>query len=311
MNELILVSEQNTAIARKIDQIVGAALSTKDMGVFERTYVQATALAHMEELMTEEYMKPIMKLQGKTIGFRTDEDSKQGYTIEVVRRCVMEAMLFGLQPYGNQFNIIAGKTYFTKEGYEALLIKIPGLWKKLVQKVPKTVDGVATVIGNLSWKTPTDKEIQTLELEVPVKVNSGMGSDAILGKSERKMYKWLYTYLTGNTFADGDTLDVDIHVVESKKTPSPVNVKPVSSTQEETPSKNDEHEEAEIVEDTKPEVKEIPISEEELERAKNHILAAENKEGMEKRFNQILKKFPSFSKDYLNEAIAAKFPEQK
>ena len=33
----------------------------------------------------------------------------------------------GLEPYGNQLNIIAGNMYVTKEGYKHLLAKVKGL----------------------------------------------------------------------------------------------------------------------------------------------------------------------------------------
>lgn len=40
--------------------------------------------------------------------------------------------------------------------------------------------------------------------DIPVRVNAGMGADAILGKATRKASAWLYNELTHAGIADGD-----------------------------------------------------------------------------------------------------------
>jgi hypothetical protein len=52
--------------------------------------------------------------------------------VDVVRNCIIDGAANGLLPTGNQFNIIAGNMYPTKEGYTALLSKLKASPMKLV-----------------------------------------------------------------------------------------------------------------------------------------------------------------------------------
>ena len=92
----------------------------------------------MRDALTDQVVKQVFEpLMNTKIGFRTDKDpnrprkKKDGtfetpkpYSTEVVRDCIIDAVINGLMPTGNQFNIISGTMYPTKEGYAALLKKI-------------------------------------------------------------------------------------------------------------------------------------------------------------------------------------------
>ena len=89
---------------------------------FQRSVITAAAMKALEESLGDEVMESyIMPLADSPLGFRTDRDpktqkDKPPYSIAQVRACYIEATLKGLQSVGNQWNIIAGRCYVTKEG---------------------------------------------------------------------------------------------------------------------------------------------------------------------------------------------------
>lgn len=166
-------------------------------GKFERAFRLAAGMAELQALITDEAMRPIMALAGSGLGFRTDKDTNGGYPVAVVRSCLIEAVLRGLNPIGNEFNIISGRCYVTKEGLARLVREYPGLSDlSLTIGVPKTMNGGAIVEAAATWKL-NGKDYQ-IRREIPVKVNSMMGADAILGKATRKLLSAVYQQITGS-----------------------------------------------------------------------------------------------------------------
>jgi len=168
----------------------------------------SNAISELKELLIPEYMKPIMNLQGNKLGFKTDKDASGGYNEGVVKNCLIEAVLFGLQPTGNQFNIIAGNMYATKEGMGYLLSKIPGLKYDIIPELPRINSQSAAVVMNIEWILGSIHNSK--KIDIPIKVNQYMGADAILGKATRKARKWLYDTITGTEIPEGDISDTII-----------------------------------------------------------------------------------------------------
>ena len=104
--------------SKSIDEVVLSVIGKKGLAGFEKAFLVSTAIDALDSLLDNEYMKPIMKLQGTALGFRTDKDRNGGYSLEDVKRCLKEAVLKGYQPTNNEFNIIAGNMYPTKNGLE-------------------------------------------------------------------------------------------------------------------------------------------------------------------------------------------------
>lgn len=204
-----------TNVIDSLDLKVNTFLGQGELVGFKKAYVMAEAVAQLKQALTPEYMKPIMAMQGLKIGFKTDLDKSGGYKEETVRNCLIEAVLCGIQPYGNMFNIIQGQMYVTKEGFEYLLKHLPGLTSlKIIAMLPRiNQDKTAAAISmKLSWifKGKQDSD----ELDLPIKMNSGMGTDAVIGKAQRKARAWLYSHLTGI-----ELLDADVNDPESLSTP--------------------------------------------------------------------------------------------
>lgn len=197
-------STTELSIAQQLNDSVATVIGTHHIKGFEKAYLIAEATSKLKELLTPKYMKPIMLLQGSRLGFKTD----RSYPEETVKNCLIEAVLMGLQPHGNQFNIIAGNMYPTKEGLGYLLANFPKLRYQIIPGLPRIKDTSAAVEMNVKWQIG-DNEITEEKLDIPIKVNKGMGTDAVLGKATRKARAWLYSTITGSEVTDGEIEDLD------------------------------------------------------------------------------------------------------
>lgn len=210
-------------IAANLDVTVLAVMGENALTGFQRAYMIASATEQLREMLTPEYMNPIMKLQGSRLGFLTDKDKNAdgtkggGYPMEIVRECLIAAVLQGLQPSGNQFNIIAGNMYITKEGYHYLLSKIEGLKYSIPFELPRIKEGSAAVVALIKWSFNGGVE-NTEKMDLPIKVNKFMGADAVIGKATRKARHWLYSTITGQDTGDGDVQDTEATVISSTPT---------------------------------------------------------------------------------------------
>ncbi len=137
MTTQVQKKEEFALVAKKLDSNVFAVIGQTALEGFEKAYLVADAIKELKSLLTAEYMSPIMYLQGNKLGFLTDKDKTGGYGESQVKNCLIEAVLFGLQPHGNQFNIISGQMYPTKEGLGQMLKNISGLKYEIVAGIPK------------------------------------------------------------------------------------------------------------------------------------------------------------------------------
>jgi len=206
---------ETTEITKQLDESVLSVIGSKTLAGFEKAGKVAQAVSDLKKLLTDEYMKPIMNLQGNRLGFRTDKDKNGGYPVEVVKNCLIEAVLMGLQPTGNQFNIIAGNMYPTKEGCGYLLNRFPGLSYRIVCGLPKVNQEKtsAAVEVNITWKL--NGEQKTEVVPIPIKIDSYASVDSIIGKATRKGRAWLLSVVSGVEVTDGEVEDVNHRVVST------------------------------------------------------------------------------------------------
>lgn len=199
---LALLSSAKPEQIAELDDIVQACnLSTMTAEqAFESAFRMAAGVQRLRQSITSAMMKDIMALQGTALGFRTDKDRDGGYPVEVVKDCAIEAVLRGFRLVGNEINIISGRMYGTKEGFARLVREFEGVTDlRLVPSVPRMQNGGALVSYKATWRI--DGAPQTLDREFAVRVNSGMGADAIIGKATRKMLAAIYGQLTGSEHA--------------------------------------------------------------------------------------------------------------
>ncbi len=202
----------------KLDEIVGDShgVSIAEKGLFARAFKVSSAIQRLREAITPDVMNYIMSLQGSSLGFRTDKDGKGGYPVETVRDCFIEATLRGAYPVDNEWNIIADRCYLALNFFKRKLRpeNLPGLSDlRLSAEVPDMKDGGARVAYRSSWvyngvscefnrilyktpKTPEHPDGLTIDERIPIRVNSGMIVDAVLGKAERKMRAMILARIT-------------------------------------------------------------------------------------------------------------------
>lgn len=199
---------KNTAVALKLNEAVGSVLNQTNLLGFERAYATAQSIEVLKTLLTPEYMAPIMNLQGNRLGFKTDKDKSGGYPADVVKNCLIEAVLMGLQPFGNEFNIIAGNTYATKEGLGRVLASWKGLTYTLVCGVPiPQPDGKSAVVDvTINWTINGNAQKQVVP--IAVKMDQYTSVDALIGKATRKGRAWLLSAISGIEITDGDVNDI-------------------------------------------------------------------------------------------------------
>lgn len=204
------MKKEQDLIIQKMNDSVFSVIKEDGMVMFEKAYQIANAAGLLKEMLNDSYMKPIMDLQGNRLGFKTDKDTNGGYPMAVVKNCLIEAVLTGVQPFGNQFNIIAGNCYITKEGFGYLLKNMIGLSYEITPQLPRinSDKSGAAIIMEIEY---TFKGISKKKsLDIPVKMNSFMGTDAVIGKATRKARAWLFNTITGTEIADGDIQDAVI-----------------------------------------------------------------------------------------------------
>ena len=222
-------NEKNLTIAEAAKQ--SFELACKDAAALKigtncvAAFSVVNIITSLQNALTDEVMgKFFMPLMNRKIGFLTDRTGKPNrngqtlplYPVSTVRDCLIDAICLGLLPTGNQFNIIAGNMYPTKEGYTKLL-KDMGV-KYIIEKGmdQSKNDAIALIPCKISYTYNGEKASYTLL--ATVKKDSYSSSDQLRGKAERAAKKSLYEYITGTDYGDADETSsaIDITPVEEK-----------------------------------------------------------------------------------------------
>lgn len=214
-----------------------------DLGHFERAFKLAAGMRQLRQMITPEMMTSmIMPLMNTRLGFKTDQDPSRPrydgkpvnpYPVDVVKECLIEALLRGANPVGNEFNIIAGGTYMTKEYFERIVGRLPGVTDLEVSPgLPQMGEGSGMIRVGVSWKlNGTDDclkdETGQKGRKFMVKINKSMGPDAVVGKATRKALAAAFRQITGSTLEipEGDVNETDAKPVDS----TVINSKPVQT----------------------------------------------------------------------------------
>jgi len=172
--------------------------------------ILAKAMQRLRELLTPEVMQDVMALQNSPLGFMTDRNQagKPPYDVETVRDCAITALLQGFKLTGNEFNIISGRFYAAQAGCQARVQAWPGLHDLQIELgVPQMASEKGALVAcSIRWqvgekayaiecKAPAGPD--ELDTRLAIRVNAGMGTDAILGKAKRKLYARAIERLTG------------------------------------------------------------------------------------------------------------------
>ncbi len=198
---------------------------TEGKSGFAAAISMAEAIRSLKAMLTPQMMAPIMELQGKTLGFKTDKDATGGYDVETVRDVLIEATIKRFNVYGNQCNIIAGRFYATKEGFEDFFLRQAKAGKvtdlRDTYSAAKIVnENEALVIGSASWKKEgiADK-LENVSLQI--RLNKGMGLDAVKGKAKRKLLALVYSRVTGTVITEGEASEAATIDVQARNVAEP------------------------------------------------------------------------------------------
>lgn len=227
--QLVVVLADKLAALDQFAEENSLALLTDNKGGFTAAIAMADAIGQLKLMLTDDIMRPFMALQGTSLGFKTDRDALKErdpwYDVNTVRDVLIEATIKGFKLVGNQVNIIGGRFYATKEGFENWFLqnaragKITDLDVKL--SVPKIIaENEAHVTGTISWKH--DGAAEKIEnVVIPIRINKGQGADAILGKARRKLLQQAHSKITGTIVTDGEIGDADAINVETRPVTDP------------------------------------------------------------------------------------------
>jgi hypothetical protein len=225
-------TETATALQEASTRAMAAFAGATDGGGVLAALEVAEGIADLRALMDAPQIQARVKsLQDTAIGFRTDrgpgaKNRKTGEPLEpyswpVVRDAVIEAGLRGLQLVGNQFNIISGRFYGTKEGFEYLIRKLPQVSDfRPVVGVPASRPGGVLIECTATWNQsgkPTEYKVT-----IPVKSDDYSTADQLIGKATRKLLARCYAIMTGNAVPEGDAADaVPVEATATTVSPRP------------------------------------------------------------------------------------------
>jgi len=241
-DKLSTIDQVTQEIERVLEQCNVATL--KEMAPLRQAVVLATGMTQLRKALTNEVVQKVfMPLKDSPLGFLTDEASRRKdnlppYGVEDVREIMVECLVNGFQPINDEINIISRRMYGAKNGYARKVRELPGLTDLVITPgVPALMDKGALVPMRARWRvngTPHEmvRDVSKTpdgvvhDTRIPVRVNAGMGADAIAGKATRKMLKAIYDAMTGSALTTedgevGEAIDTDGVVVDPTPAPAP------------------------------------------------------------------------------------------
>ena len=194
----------------------------------------AENMHRLRQLITPQMLDSVSALQGTPLGFKTDRTkAKSGpreYSPEELRDPFIEATVRGFRAIGNEFNIIAGNFYGAKAGFERKVRTFPGLTDfSAMYDVEEFSGGMAKIQCVATWvidgqpdefiRRKGNVKGQVFDNRIRVRINEGMGHDAVIGKAQRKFYAAIYDYLIGAETAtpEGDPDDLPLGLPDANK----------------------------------------------------------------------------------------------
>lgn len=185
-------------------------------GHLRRAMLLASGIDRLREALApnSDLMKRIMSLMNSPLGFMTDRGpgmkNSTPYPVETVRDCVISALLQGVYPVGNEFNIIAGRCYIAQAGYRRLVCESPGVTDVvLAPGVPYTREGRTIVRVAGTWRLHGQPQ-QLMDgdgkpgLTFAIVAYENSTADNVVGKAKRKAYKAMFEIINGTDHAPWD-----------------------------------------------------------------------------------------------------------
>lgn len=188
---------------------------------FEKSMAYGYYLNEIRNQFTGKALELIKNLMNTGLGFKTDRNpkdpmckNKEPYSDDIIRDCATQAVMHGLYIHGNEFNILGGNFYATKEGLERIVNQNPNLERSVKEIGKGFKQNPENGIWGLSFEYEFKlKDRQEVKDSVVVYVRGKQGNyeipfDAIMGKARRKLLKTIYNKMTnGFWLEDADDID--------------------------------------------------------------------------------------------------------
>lgn len=211
---------------QKVEIVLQMATTCRELarqgpGGFGEAIKLSKMLQCLQEHMDSEIMDDLMVLCGSPLGFATDRDNLETkYPVSVVQAAIINAFLHEANIVGNEFNILAGKYYLTKEFFERKCRELVNDLRVTVY-APTLIGNSAYVPMKASWIYNGRRDhmdcIKSEEGDsrIIVKMNKGLGADAVIGKAQRRLLMRIYERVTGSSWLSQEDEDEVFDVDES------------------------------------------------------------------------------------------------
>lgn len=171
------------------------ALALAEVPAVKAAARRAETIRRLWDAITDDVLNYLAPLINTPLGFKCDKQ----YDADTIRSCIVQALLLGARLTDNEFNIISGRAYLTREFFVRALSEMETLTNLRVSYgVPRiTPDGA---LVSVSATFMLDKVADSLDAEIPVGIRGKEGVDNILGKAARKFLARVYARATGSKF---------------------------------------------------------------------------------------------------------------
>lgn len=219
MNELAKLDVTSLKNLEQISSLTDEVIQNLEQSENQivRAAYMAKGIAQLKKLLPDDLVKAFASLQNSPLGFKTDD--KRGYSLSILRDCLIESFFNQVNIVGNEFNIIASGFYITKEGFQGKMRR-DSRWQdvKIQFGIPKIDQESKRAIVSFKAQWKYNGKSETLEDQIAIKWHPTTGDDAIIGKAERKIRSRMWAQSTGNHLPDGDAIEVRAELIEQEET---------------------------------------------------------------------------------------------
>ena len=195
------------------------------VGDIAKGIATARGIREIKNALNDDIMKDFMMLMNSPHGFKSDKkDGGDFYKVEVVRDCMIDAFLKGAKVVNNEFNIIVGQCYLTKNFFERKIKELPYIrdLKYSIGTAAKAGAKSAAMPGQASWFDTRDGEAHEAHFTVTeagdfrIVVNAWDGSSPseLYGKGESRLLRRIYKQMSGFDISDEPGRTVEGAVVQ-------------------------------------------------------------------------------------------------
>jgi hypothetical protein len=189
-------------------------------------FAKITVVEKIESALDDEFMKKVMNLKGKEYGFKTDERAGESYPDTKVKAAIVQALMFGAELTGNEFNILGGNCYLTKVFCKNWLRKNKVWYKIPCSLSQKSENGTFFIKVFAEW-IDFDKNLHKETLDIPVAKHSNTSEATMKGCAERDAMAFIIEELRKESLPMDKREEFDNYVDLTEKVKKPYTAEPI------------------------------------------------------------------------------------